>query len=255
MSADWAFDRPLYQELNAPREDALRNVLTDLREKLQLKTAIDVGCGLGHFTKFLHSLGFEAEGVDAREENVAEARKRYPDLQFRTANVETMEPGSFGKFDLVLCLGLLYHLENPFRAIRNLEAMTQKLALIEGICYPSTEPVMVLLDENEIGDQGVNYFAFYPSENCLLKMLYRSGYAACFYPKPMPSHAAYVRNRNGFSYRTMILAARIALDSTLLTRVAEPQTDLTPWNRKPLRALGLRMDRLNGALMKVLKGK
>jgi tRNA (mo5U34)-methyltransferase len=255
MSADWAFDRPLYQELNAPREDAVRNVLTDLREKLQLKTAIDVGCGLGHFTKFLHSLGFEAEGVDAREENVAEARRRYPELRFQTANVEDIEPGKFGKFDLVLCLGLLYHLQNPFRAIWNLEAMTEKLAVVEGVCYPSTEPVMVLLDENEVGDQGVNYFAFYPSENCLLKMLYRSGYAACFYPKPVPPHAVYARNKNGFSYRTMMVATKTDVESRALARVSEPRTDLTPWNLKPLRALGLRMDRLNGALRKVLKGK
>lgn len=114
---------------------------------------------------------------------------------------------------------------------------------------------MVLLDENVLGDQGVNYLAFYPSESCLLKMLYKAGYGTCFYPSPMPVHAAYVRNKNGFRYRTMMAAAKVEMESRWLAKEAEPVTDLTPWNRKPLRAMGLRVDRMHGKLSQILKRK
>jgi len=244
LKADRPFDHRLYQELNTAREKVVQSILGDLKEKLQLKTAIDIGCGLGHFCHHLHALGFEVLGVDAREENIEEARRRYPELAFQVVNAEEIAMKGLGKFDLVLCLGLLYHLENPFRVIRQISEMTEKLAMIEGVCYPSLEPVMALLDENNLTDQGVNYLAFYPSESCLLKMLYRSGFNECFYPNPMPAHKFYESNQNGYRYRTMIAAAKTQMESKFLSPGVEPQTDLTPWNLKPLGAMGLRSERI-----------
>jgi SAM-dependent methyltransferase len=248
LKADWPFDQRLYQEINTAREQVLRSVLAELMEKLQLKTAIDVGCGLGHFSYFLHSLGFDVLGVDAREENIDEAKKRYPGPVFRVAKAEDSSAANLGTFDLVLCLGLLYHLENPFHVIRQLSGMTGKLALVEGVCYPSDEPAMVLLDENNLEDQGINYLAFYPSESCLLKMLYRSGFPKCFWPRPMPQHEFYEKSRNGFRYRTMMAASKIEIESNFLSPVLEPRTEITPWNLRPLRALGQRADRFYGFL-------
>jgi hypothetical protein len=112
---------------------------------------------------------------------------------------------------------------------------------------------MVLLNENNLGDQGVNYLAFYPSEACLLKMFYHSSFTDCFYPRSMPAHAFYQKNKNGFRYRTMVAAAKVAVSSERLIREAEPETELTPWNLKPLRAWGLRTDRLAGLFLKALR--
>jgi SAM-dependent methyltransferase len=253
LKSDWSFDAQLYQELNAAREQVLRPILAELKDDLHLKTVVDVGSGVGHFSNFLHSLGFEVLGVDAREENVTEARKRFPNLEFRVQNAEDSAMEKLGVFDVGLCLGLLYHLENPFRVIRHLAAITSKIAFVEGVCYPSTDPVMVLLNENKLGDQGVNYLAFYPSEACLLKMLYHAAFTDCFYPLPMPPHPFYERNGNGFRYRTILAASKAPVASRYLVRKAEPETDLTPWNMKPLRALGLRADRLAGLFLKALR--
>jgi hypothetical protein len=41
--------------------------------------------------------------------------------------VEDLSLRDIGTVDLVLSVGLLYHLENPFRAIRNFHALTGKL--------------------------------------------------------------------------------------------------------------------------------
>ena len=253
MNNNWEFDQRLYQELNAAREETVREIVTALKDEMELKTAVDVGCGLGHFTNFLGSLGFRAVGVDARKENVEEARRRYPNVQFEVRNAEDPELLGLGTFDLVLCFGLLYHLENPFRVIRTLGSMTGKLALLEGICYPSDEPVMVLIDEDRLEDQGVNYVAYYPSEACLFKMLYSSGFLACFHPAKMPRHSFYQPAGNSFRYRTIIAASKTQTTSSVLAIRPQTPSDLRSWRLKPMRALGPRTDRAVRALSKYLE--
>ena len=63
-------------------------------------------------------------GVDGRQENVEEAQRRFPQIPFRICNAQESALRDLGRFDLVFCFGLLYHLENPLIAIRQLCAMT-----------------------------------------------------------------------------------------------------------------------------------
>ena len=253
LNANWAFDQKLYQELNSAREETVREIVTSVKDSLGLETAVDVGCGVGHFTNFLSSLRLRAVGVDARQENVEEARRRYPNLQFEVKDAEDPELLGLGTFDLVFCFGLLYHLENPFRMLRILSSMTRKLALLEGICYPSDEPVMVLIDEDHLGDQGVNYVAYYPSEACLFKMLHCSGFSECFHPSRMPRHFFYQPGGNTFRYRTIIAASKTQVSSSVLTLQPQTASDLRSWRLKPMRALGPRTDRVVRLLKKYLE--
>src|SRR5712672_3402878 len=177
MGSNFVFDQPHYGALNAARELPLRQVLESVRKDSELLSAVDVGCGLGHFSVILHNLGFNVLALDGREENVNEAKRRAPEIEFRTANVEDAGIQTLGKFDLVLCLGLLYHLENPFGAIRNLFAMTGKVAVLEGMCVPGDEPIFAVRDEVLTEDQGLQHVALYPSENGLVKLLYCSGFS------------------------------------------------------------------------------
>ncbi|MCB5294783.1 class I SAM-dependent methyltransferase [Arthrobacter sp. SO3] len=47
---------------------------------------VDVGCGPGHWTAFLTSLGADAEGVDLVPAFVAHAKAKFPDAMFRVAS-------------------------------------------------------------------------------------------------------------------------------------------------------------------------
>lgn len=49
-------------------------------------TVVDVGCGPGHWTDFLTSLGADAEGVDLVPAFVQGAKARFPDTFFRVAS-------------------------------------------------------------------------------------------------------------------------------------------------------------------------
>ena len=111
----------------------------ELIPKVSIKTAIDVGCGLGHFSRLLQSLGLEVAAVDGRQQNVDEARRRSTNIQFQQFNAEDMNISRLGAFDLGFCFGLLYHLENPLLTIRNLRAITGKILLVESVIFPGNE--------------------------------------------------------------------------------------------------------------------
>ena len=55
----------------------------------------------------------------------------YEAISFHQADVGELTPERFGVFDLTLCLGLLYHLENPMDALRRIRAVTTELCVID----------------------------------------------------------------------------------------------------------------------------
>ena len=255
MSSAWVFDQSHYDALNAARGEVVARLLPDLKQKRNLKTALDLGCGLGHYAKILHEYGFDVLAVDGRAENIEEARRRFPHLKFQVADAEDPALARLGKFDLVFCFGLLYHLENPLRVVRSIAELTSQITLIEGIVYPSPEPAMVLMDENTGADQGLNYMAFYPSEPCVVKMFRRTGLVHCYNPERMPSHPEYQQGANGFRRRTILVAAKQPIKSPLLTDWEEPSPEFSPWAMMPLYPARGRAAAVYGAVDRLLHGK
>jgi len=229
MGSNFVFDQPHYDALNTAREATLGQLLKPLKKDLELRTAVDVGCGLGHFAVFLRNLGFDVLALDGRQENVNEAKRRAPEIEFRMANAEDGGIQALGKFDLVLCLGLLYHLENPFVAVRNLFAMTGKVAILEGVCVPGDEPIFAVRDESPTEDQGLRHVALYPSESGLVKLLYRSGFSHVYRLRVPLAHRDYESSLTRSRVRTMLVAASCELSVEMLVPAAEPPTDPDPW--------------------------
>jgi len=136
------FDAAHYESLNTSRGAVVSSLLNQVKNTLGLYTAIDVGCGLGYFSALVKSLGLDVMAVDGRPQNVEEASRRNPGIAFTCCDAQSPELLNKGKFDLVFCFGLLYHLENPFLTIRYLHEMTHRLLLIEGVIYPGADPIM-----------------------------------------------------------------------------------------------------------------
>ncbi|MFE3266976.1 class I SAM-dependent DNA methyltransferase [Streptomyces sp. NPDC059215] len=77
---------------------AMIGAFAELTRALDAGPVADLGCGPGHVTAHLQSLGVTAFGVDLSPETVAVARRRHPDLQF--------DEGSMTGLDLADgCLG------------------------------------------------------------------------------------------------------------------------------------------------------
>ncbi len=229
MSATRVFDHKHYEELNRSRSEVVSRLLAELKSPLNLHTAVDVGCGLGYFSALLQSLGLEVTAADGRRENAEEAARRVPNVHFHTINAEDATLRSLGTFDLVFCFGLLYHLENPFLTIRHLHAMTKSLLLVEGLIYPGDEPIMGLVDETPFEDQGLRNYAFYPTEACLVKMLYRAGYPHVHRFTAPPDHPEYHDTPSARKNRTALAASLRPLASAFLAEIPEPPSAAKPW--------------------------
>jgi SAM-dependent methyltransferase len=239
----WQFDSNLTRRYTQVREAFAGEFLAEVRKQEVLDSAADVGCGVGYFSKFLSELGLRVVAVDARQDNVDEGKRRYPEITFLVQNVEGETLPQIGTFDFVLCVGLLYHLENPFRAIRNLHAITAKVLLVEAMCVPGTESNLELLDEHRAEDQGLNYVAFYPTESCIVKMLYRAGFPFVYRFKKLPADGQFKSTLWRKRSRTILAASKIELTARNLVLVQEAirlaPGRLDPWVTTLSRVEGL----------------
>jgi len=210
----------------------LRRVIPAWQSALGLRTALDLGCGVGYFSAMLRDLGFQVVGADARQENIDEARSRHAGIDFRVADAEDPSLPALGVFDLVVCLGLLYHLENPLRAFRNLRALTGKLLLVESMAVPEEQPYLIIIDEPSGDDQSMGAVSCYPSEGAIIKMAYRVGFPSVYRFRELPDHENYRSGLGRLQARTMIAASEGG-DLPILEKAEEsrPSTDL--WTTDP----------------------
>ncbi|HET9995786.1 MAG TPA: FkbM family methyltransferase [Candidatus Acidoferrum sp.] len=233
------FDQREYRKLIETRGDTIRQVVTKLKAAVGLSTALDAGCGVGFFSETLAECGLNVCGFDGRAENVAEARRRLPGMPFERADVEDRGILHLGNFDFVLCFGLLYHLENPLLAIRNLRALTNKCLLLESMCLPEEKASMLLREEPRQDDQSLTEVACYPSEGSLVKMLYRAGFAVVYQVLALPDHDDFRETPEHARRRTVLLASAVPIDVAGFRLIPEPHDQEDPWAKGPAASVTL----------------
>lgn len=232
------FDQRHHMKLIRARGETTRRVVTELRLALGLASALDAGCGVGFLSRILQECGLDVSGFDRRAENIAEARTRFPAIAFETGDVESADILKLGGFDLTLCFGLLYHLENPMLAIRRLRALTGKGLLLESMCIPGNQAGMVLREEPSIADHSSREIALYPSEACLVKMLYRAGFAAVYRVAELPDHDDFRDTAEHARRRTVLFASMAAVQLAGFADIAEPREEFDPWSKNAPGSVG-----------------
>jgi len=160
-------------------------------------------------------------------------------LLFETADIQDPSILQLGRFDLVLCCGLLYHLENPLLAIRNLRTLTEKCLLLESMCIPDERPALLLREEPRADDQSLTDVAWYPSEGSLVKMLYRAGFAVVYRVTPLPNHDDFRDTAEHARRRTVLVASSAPIDLAGFRLCPEPREADNPWSRVPAVRAGL----------------
>ena len=113
----------------------------------------DVGCGSGREVDWLDTNGFSAEGFDASEGMLAEARARYPDLTFTRAELPELAGVPSNRYDNVLCETVIMHLDHAeiVPAVRRLLDIVKP----DGVLYLSWR----VTDADERDAQGRLYTA------------------------------------------------------------------------------------------------
>lgn len=107
-----------------------KTILTETKI-LHPKTILDVGCGEGFtLNRFRKSdIGKDLMGVDTSETAIELGRKQFPHLNLKKGSAYKL-PFKDNTFDLVLCLEVLEHLENPEKALIELTRVSKKYCVI-----------------------------------------------------------------------------------------------------------------------------
>ena len=113
-------------------------------------TAIDLACCEGWFShKLLEWGAARVVGIDIRERNIRRAelvRDHFgidpAQLAFRQADLFSLDLDEAGRFDVVLVLGLIYHVEDPAGALRRARRLTGSLCAIETQLTRQTRPII-----------------------------------------------------------------------------------------------------------------
>jgi 2-polyprenyl-3-methyl-5-hydroxy-6-metoxy-1,4-benzoquinol methylase len=92
-----------YEQIFPFREEVYGFIRSCLPERTSLKV-LDLGCGPGHYCGRFAADGDETTGLDLDREMIAEARSRYPDVEFHCLDME--RAGSLGSgFHGMYCIG------------------------------------------------------------------------------------------------------------------------------------------------------
>lgn len=105
-----------------------RKDLTGLR-------ALDLASLEGHYSAELAMRGAEVLGIEGRRVNLERALALFPlsGIKFVQDDVRNLSREKYGTFDIVLCLGILYHLDAPdcFKLLESVAEVCQGFAVID----------------------------------------------------------------------------------------------------------------------------
>lgn len=96
------------------------------------RTLLELGCGYGDIGAAFAERGARVTCCDAREEHLEVLSRRYPHLTPVRADLNTEWP--FGSFDIILHLGVLYHLEPTHLSLRHACRSASHLVLETEVC-------------------------------------------------------------------------------------------------------------------------
>lgn len=114
------------------------------------KRVLDIACNSGFWSVQCALLGADVVGFDARPELIQQANLiksivGVENVDYRLLDFWDMTPEALGgRFDIVLNLGILYHLPSPLEALKRTAAMTKDCILLDTEIYPCNEAAIQL---------------------------------------------------------------------------------------------------------------
>ena len=220
------FDTPEAREINTARTEHLRSLDLPLKHK----TVLDAGCGVGHLAQFFIQEGCDVLCVDGRQQNIDRLKVLYPEVKARVFDLEREPPSSLGRFDVVFAYGLLYHLENPFKAIRDLASVCNELLLLETVVVDHCLPVVRMQEETSTYSQALWGVGCRPSPSYVALALQAAGFEGIYAPSVAPNYQDFQfewKNdlsdmRDGHLLRCIFVASRSALNHSSLVNLFAP---------------------------------
>lgn len=118
---------PLKQFFFKRFEDDLISLIAPLNPK----KVLDAGCGEGFTLSRFYELkiGESLEGIDYSLDAIKLGKQVHPHLNIKRGDIYNLVYKD-NSFDLVICMEVLEHLENPARALKEIERVSSKYVLL-----------------------------------------------------------------------------------------------------------------------------
>jgi len=150
------------------------------------KRVLDIGAWDGWFSFEMERRGAEVVAIDRIDNpRFREIRERlHSRVDYRQMEVYDVSPSTLGVFDIVLFLGVLYHLKHPLLALERVCSVTREMAAVESFVLgeqhgltPDLEKSNLLryFEDDDFGGQVDNWFA--PTTAALLALCRTGGFA------------------------------------------------------------------------------
>ena len=133
-------------------------IINLLKQYSNIKTVLEVGCGVGITSRFMHTSGLKVVGIDISEKHIEMCKKLAPGAAFICDNfirVDLKEQ----VFDLITFFDILEHIPKPhhakvFEHVKKASHPETKIAIIipepeqQTICWRATPELLQPVDES-----------------------------------------------------------------------------------------------------------
>jgi SAM-dependent methyltransferase len=159
------FTRGLYRLTQIPRfykaipyllarRDALRGFAEDAVGPVAGRAVLDLGCGPGTMCPYLE--GARYKGVDLNPDHVVAAREKFGHFEFHCSDAGSFLASTPAKYDVVLMIGLLHHLDDAqlvdvMRGCRKVLNANGRLITLDPTFEERQNPIAYLLARLDSG--------------------------------------------------------------------------------------------------------
>jgi SAM-dependent methyltransferase len=193
------------------------------------KRVLDLGCNQGFWSLAAIESGCDyVLGIDGRQMHIDQAKfvfdvkrinkDRY---DFRFGNVFNLLNNDLGKFDIVLCLGLMYHISKHMTLLEHISSVNTDLLVIDTYLSLMERSLMEIRKESlNIQSSSVDYeLIMHPTRAAVLDMVRQFNYHIVVLRPSFSDYIGAAGYKNG-SRRAFICAKQT--DLTSLGAYAEP---------------------------------
>lgn len=159
------------------RRDLINGTLADLVD-LPSTTVLDLGCNAGFFSLDLALRGAQVDGYDLRQHNIDQARflaGHYGlDVGFEVRDEKDVN----GQWDVVLNLGVLYHVTDPIEFIRRTYDLCRHAAIIDTVCHLEPFSGFILFGAKDVGSatEGREEWETHPTYRGAIDTIHAAGF-------------------------------------------------------------------------------
>ena len=165
---------PFHSESQKLREENIFSALVEALPPLADLQINDFGCGEGGIGIMFAHAGARVNFIDGRKENLEVAKANAPGQTYHLVDLHGAIP-SLPQADITLCLGLLYHTDQPSAMLSKI-SVNAPLIAVETVCLDHDGELCVTIQEDDRVDFSLDSGASRMSPKYLEKVLSDLGY-------------------------------------------------------------------------------